>query len=173
MADLKYKVIKSEEQYYEYCDLLEDLVFSDEATERQDEIELLTLLIENWDDEYRMAPEMDPVQLIKSLMEDHVLKQADLVEIAGVGKSTISEILNYKKRMSKKVIRNLADHFKIQQEALNKPYRLEGEGLTYDYESNFSPVIEAKEGNHVNYEERTEGLAVMKYGTTIYKLTAA
>lgn len=169
MADLKYKVIKSEEQYYEYCDLLEELVFSEEATKRQDEIELLTLLIESWDDEYRMAPELDPVQLIKSLMEDHGLKQTDLVEIAGVGKSTISEILNYKKRMSKKVIRNLADHFKIQQEALNKPYRLEGEGLANDYESKFSPKMEAKTGNSVSYEEFTEGIEVENPYMKIYK----
>lgn len=74
-------------------------------------------------------PEMDPVELIKSMMDDHNLKQSDLVDIAGVGKSTISEILNYKKRMSKRVTRNLAGHFKIQQEALNKHYRLEGEGF--------------------------------------------
>ena len=35
-------------------------------------------------------------------MEDHDLKQTDLVECARVGKSTISEILNYKKRMSQR-----------------------------------------------------------------------
>jgi len=128
MPDLKYTVIKDEEQYYKYCDVLEELVFSDEAEEREDEIELLTLLIRTWDDEHRLAPELDPVQLIKSLMEDHKLSQNDLAKIAEVGKSYISEILNYKKRMSKKVIRNLAEHFKIQQEALNKHYRLEGEG---------------------------------------------
>jgi hypothetical protein len=45
--------------------------------------------------------------------------------------------------MSKKVIRNLANHFNIQQEALNKPYRLEGEGLTNDYESKFSSKVVA------------------------------
>ena len=144
MSELKYKVISDEVQYYEYCDILEKLVFSDEPEKRQDEIDLLTLLIENWDKNNNGIPELDPIELIKSLMEDHDLKQTDLVEIAGVGKSTISEILNYKKRMSKNVIRNLANHFKIQQEALNKPYRLEGEGLTNDYESKFSQAVEAK-----------------------------
>lgn len=129
MISLKYTVIKTEEQYYEYCDLLEEIDFSDEADEREDEIELLTLLIKTWDDEHRSAPELDPVELIKSLMNDHGLSQNDLADIAGVGKSNISEILNYKKRMSKKVIRNIADHFKIRQEALNKHYRLEGEGI--------------------------------------------
>ncbi len=128
MGTLKYTVIKTDEQYYEYCDLLEEIDFSDEAEEREDEIELLTLLIKTWDNEHRLAPELDPVQLIKSLMEDHKLSQNDLAEIADVGKSYISEILNYKKRMSKKVIRKFAEHFKIQQEALNKQYRLEGEG---------------------------------------------
>lgn len=128
MADLTYTVIKNKEQYYEYCEILEELVFGDEVEEREDEIELLTLLIRNWDDDHRLAKEMDPVELIKSLKQDHELSQNDLAEIAGIGKSYISEILNYKKRMSKNVIRNLANHFKIQQEALNKNYRLEGEG---------------------------------------------
>jgi len=125
---LKYSVIKTEEQYYEYCELLEKIDFSDEAEERKDEIELLTLLIRTWDDEHRLAKEMDPVELITSLKQDHGLSQNDLADIAGIGKSYISEILNYKKRMSKNVIRNLANHFKIQQSALNQEYRLEGEG---------------------------------------------
>ena len=138
MGALKYTVIKTEEQYYEYCNLLEEIDFSDEAEEREDEIELLTLLIRTWDDEHRLAKEMDPVELIKSLKQDHELSQNDLAEIAGVGKSYVSEILNYKKRMSKNVIRNLANHFKIQQEALNKHYRLEGEGIEVENDHAYS-----------------------------------
>jgi len=127
MEKLTYTVIKTEEQYFDYCNLLEEIDFSENAVEREDEIELLTLLIKTWDDEHNEIPEMDPVQLVKSLMKDHDLIQEDIVKIAGVGKSTISGILNYKRRMSKIVIRNIAKHFKIQQEALNKPYRLEGQ----------------------------------------------
>lgn len=145
MSELKYTVIKDDAQYYKYCDRLEELVSSGMKSEDAvNEYDLLYLLIKNWDDAHRSIPELDPVELIKSLMEDHNLKQTDLVDIAGVGKSTISEILNYKKRMSKNVIRNLANHFKIQQEALNKTYRLEGERLTNDVESKFSETIEAK-----------------------------
>ncbi|MDZ7772192.1 MAG: helix-turn-helix domain-containing protein [Balneolaceae bacterium] len=121
---LKYTVIQSEEQYEEYCQILEKLVFGEEYADRRDEIELLTLLIENWDEKQRQSPELDPVELLESLMEDHGLNQTELAKISGVGKSYISEILNYKKRMSKKVIRNLANHFKIRQEALNKTYPL-------------------------------------------------
>ncbi|MCC5905139.1 MAG: helix-turn-helix transcriptional regulator [Balneolaceae bacterium] len=67
--------------------------------------------------------------MIKALKEDHSLSQNDLAEIAGVGKSYISEILNYKKRMSKDVIRKFASHFKIRQEALNREYRLKGDDI--------------------------------------------
>jgi HTH-type transcriptional regulator/antitoxin HigA len=129
MDSLKYKVIKSDEQYFDYANRLEELVRNGlDSQEAIDEYELLYLLIHTWDDEHRLAKEMDPVELIKSLKNDHELSQNDLAEIAGIGKSYISEILNYKKRMSKKVIRNLAEHFKIQQSALNQEYRLEGEG---------------------------------------------
>ncbi|HET8866001.1 MAG TPA: helix-turn-helix domain-containing protein [Gracilimonas sp.] len=125
MSELKYTVIKDDGQYYEYCNRLEELVLSGLENEGAvDEYELLHLLIKAWDDEHRSIPEMNPVELIKSLMEDHELSQNDLAKIAEVGKSYISEILNYKKRMSKNVIRKFADHFKIQQEALNKHYLL-------------------------------------------------
>lgn len=155
MSALRYTVIKTKEQYYEYCNLLEEIDFSKDADEREDEIELLTLLIKTWDDEHRVAKEMDPVELIKSLKQDHGLSQNDLAEIAGVGKSYISEILNYKKRMSKNVIRNLANHFKIQQSALNQEYRLEGEGQEEEAEEKpqTSRIYSIETGNVVNYEE--------------------
>lgn len=142
MSELKYTVIKDDGQYYEYCNRLEELVLSGLENEGAvDEYELLHLLIKAWDDEHRSIPEMNPVELIKSLMEDHELSQNDLAKIAEVGKSYISEILNYKKRMSKNVIRKFADHFKIQQEALNKHYRLEDEGKFEEYDSHVSKMI--------------------------------
>ncbi|SMO44949.1 helix-turn-helix domain-containing protein [Fodinibius sediminis] len=155
MEQLKYTVIKSEEQYKEYCDALEELVFSDNAEAKEDEIELLTLLIEDWDRKHPLGPELDPVELIKAFMDEHGLNQTELAEIAGVGKSYISEILNYKKRMSKKVIRNIATHFKIQQSALNKSYRLERERVSDSKdESNRSRVFDISTGNRLSYEDQ-------------------
>lgn len=54
---LKSKLIQSEEQYEEYGDILEKLVFDEENEDHQDEIELLTLLIKDWDERHRLAPE--------------------------------------------------------------------------------------------------------------------
>lgn len=125
MASLKYKIITSKAQYKEYSNTLEELVFSavkDRNT--KDEIALLTLLIEKWDAEHNTFDELDPVQLLHSLMNEHNLKARDMVDILDISKGYISDILNYKKGLSKDVIRKLAEHFKVSQEAFNRPYKL-------------------------------------------------
>lgn len=125
MASLKYKVITSEKQYIFYCKTLENLVFSAPKTkEIKEEIALLTLLIENWDSRHNTFEEVDPIRLLKSLMHDHKMKAKDLVDLLGVSKGYISDILNYKKGLSKEVIRKLAQRFKLSQEAFNRPYKL-------------------------------------------------
>ena len=125
MEALKYKVIKSGEQYDEYCQLLEQLAFQENTTpEVEEEIELLTVLIEKYDQENNTFEEVDPITMLKSLMEDHNLKAKDLVNILGVSKGLVSDILNYKKGLSKEVIRKLSEHFIMNQEAFNRPYNL-------------------------------------------------
>lgn len=160
MADLKYTVIKNDEQYNEYCDKLEDLVSSGlESQQVIEEYELLQLLISDWDEKHKLGPELDPVELVKSLMDDHGLNQTELAKIVDYSKNYVSEILNYKKRIPPKMVRRLADHFKIQQSALNKPYRLEGERTDSNSNdkdpqtSNVSTVFDIKTGNRVSYEE--------------------
>lgn len=122
----QYKIIRTKKQYYEYCDMLEKLVLSNKKKDL-DDIELLTLLIEKWDNENLPTIDTDPVQLIKALMEENKIKSIDLANILSVNKSTISRILNYQKGLSKKSIRILSSHFCISQEALNKPYILKNE----------------------------------------------
>lgn len=122
----KYKIIRTEEQYNEYCNILEDLVM-DNPEDNIDDIELLTLLIGKWDDENLPITNSDPIELIKALMEQNGMKSKDLIEILNVNKSTISRILNYKKGLSKKSIRLLAEYFAISQKALNRPYKLKNE----------------------------------------------
>lgn len=125
METLKYKVITSKSLYKEYCNVLEQLVFSGSKDKNtKDEIALLTLLIEKWDAEHVSSTELDPVQLIHSFIKEHDLKAKDIVEILGISKGYVSDILNYKKGLSKEVIRKLADYFKVSQEAFNRPYKL-------------------------------------------------
>jgi HTH-type transcriptional regulator/antitoxin HigA len=57
-------------------------------------------------------------------MTDHGMKAKDLVELLGMSKGYISDILHYKKGLSKDVIRKLAERFKLSQDAFNRPYKL-------------------------------------------------
>lgn len=123
MESLKYTIIKSREQYDKYCDSLEELVCN-ENKDVQDEIELLTLLIEKWDAENNSLMDLDPIKLLKSLMEENNLRSKDLVKILGLSKGTVSKILNYHKGLSKETIRKLADYFKVSQETFNRSYKL-------------------------------------------------
>jgi HTH-type transcriptional regulator/antitoxin HigA len=123
METLKFTIIKNKEQYNKYCNILEDLVTQDRK-EVQDEIDLLTLLIEKWDNEHNTFNDSDPIELLKSLMEEHNLKAKDLADILDLSKGTISKILNYQKGLSKETIRKLSDYFKLSQETFNRPYKL-------------------------------------------------
>jgi HTH-type transcriptional regulator/antitoxin HigA len=123
--ELKYTIIKTKEQYFEYCNLLEALVdLKDKSTAIEDEIDLVTLLIEKYDDEHNSFEAVDPIRLLRSFMDDHHLTSTALSDILGVSKGYVSDIMNYKKGLSKDVIRKLAEHFKVRQDAFNRPYPL-------------------------------------------------
>jgi len=126
MESLKYSIIKTEKQYETYCNILEELLVQDKNS-LSDETELLTLLIEKWDKEHNSFNELDPIELIKALMQENNLKQKNLIEILDLSKGTISKILSYHKGLSKDTIRKLSDYFKVSQEAFNRSYKLVNE----------------------------------------------
>ncbi len=123
MNSLKYTIIKSETQYKTYCDILGNLV-KEKNENLEDEIELLTFLIEKWEEDHIAVKNLDPVELVKALMFENNLKAVHLAGILELSKGTVSKILNYHKGLSKETIRKLSEHFKVSQEAFNKPYRL-------------------------------------------------
>lgn len=124
---LKYTVVKSDTQYFKYCNKIEELLDSGSKSKAiEDEIDLLTLLIEKYDDEHNIFEELDPIEMLKSFMEDRKLNATGLAEMLGISKGLVSNILNYKKGLSKESIRILANEFKVRQDAFNRPYILKG-----------------------------------------------
>ena len=125
MEALQYKVIKNINQYKEYCNLLEEIVMIKKKTrQQQDTIELLTLLIEKWDEEHNTFSGADPVELLTYLMKENKLKAVDLAGKLAVSKSLVSDIMHYRRGLSGDIIRKLANRFKVSQELFNKPYKL-------------------------------------------------
>jgi HTH-type transcriptional regulator/antitoxin HigA len=125
MEKLKYKVIKTEKQYNDYCKALERLVDTPRKSKAlTEEIELLTLLIETWDAAHSTFKDIDPIGVLRYLMSENNLKAIDLAAILGISKSLVSDMLHYRRGLSKENIRKLAERFKVSQELFNRPYRL-------------------------------------------------
>ncbi|MBN2744942.1 MAG: helix-turn-helix domain-containing protein [Marinilabiliaceae bacterium] len=126
MTKLKYTVIKDVVQYQRYCEELELLLgqCSGEEVPLQDEIDLLTVLIDKWDREHHPFHDADPVEMLKYLMIENGLKANDISQILHLSKGTVSKMLNYQKGFSKATIRKLADYFKVSQDAFNRSYPL-------------------------------------------------
>jgi len=57
-------------------------------------------------------------------MKDHKMKAVDLAKLLYVSEGLVSDMLNYKKGLSKNTIRILSERFKLNQDAFNRPYEL-------------------------------------------------
>ena len=122
---MKYKVIKTRSQYNTYCKLLEKFLNKPTLSpSMNEEVELLTLLIEKWDTDHNSFKDLDPVEHLRLILKDHQIKPIELADLLNVSKGLVSDILNYKKGMSKMIIRKLSAQFKLSQETFNRPYDL-------------------------------------------------
>ncbi|MDX5320828.1 MAG: transcriptional regulator [Bacteroidota bacterium] len=120
---MELKPIKSEQDYYLALERLEQIFDAKPNTPEGDEAEILSLLIENFENKYFPIEAPDPIEAIKIRMEELNLKQKDLIGIIG-GKSRVSEILNKKKKLTVEMIRELEQTLHISASVLVKNYSL-------------------------------------------------
>ena len=86
-----------------------------------DELELLSLLIEQYEDKHFPLNLPDPIEAIKFRMEQMGYTQTDLANAIGL-KSRASEILNRKRKLTLDMIRSLNEQMNIPIELLVKEY---------------------------------------------------
>lgn len=119
---MKAKILKSEQEYNDACDRIYGIINGSKNVIEPDspkgeELELLSLLVEKYEQEhYQMAPP-DPIEAIKFRMEQMNLKQADIAPLFG-GKTRVSEVLNGKRTLSLKMITLLNRYLGIPLESL-------------------------------------------------------
>ena len=118
--EYKLKVIKDLEQYNAYCDLHESLMI-DENPRDIDTIELLELLIEDFDAKGRKTPKVKPVELLKSLIDESWDTQLEFAQEVQVSPQLISDILNHRRRITKHTAQKLASFFAMKREAFYSP----------------------------------------------------
>lgn len=119
------KPIKSEQDYERALARLEVIFDAPADTPEGDEAEILTLLIENYENQHYPIEAPDPIEAIKIRLEEMNLRQSDLVGVIG-GKSRVSEVLNRKRKLSVEMIRQLSAKLKLPAALLVQDYALAG-----------------------------------------------
>lgn len=119
--DMEYKVIKNEKEYQKALNRLEKIFDAKKGTKEGDELELLALLIDKYEQEKYPIDLPDPIDAIKFRMEQLGYKQKDLALAIGL-KSRVSEILNRKRKLTLDMIRKLSEVLSIPTDVLVKDY---------------------------------------------------
>jgi HTH-type transcriptional regulator/antitoxin HigA len=131
---MKAKILKTEQEYNEACKRIYSLINSSENAIEPDspegeEMELLSLLVEKYEQEHYQMEAPDPIEAIKFRMEQMNLKQSDIAPLFG-GKTRVSEVLNGKRTLTLRMITLLNRYLGIPFESLvsgNKEIKLEAE----------------------------------------------
>jgi len=117
------KPIKCEKDYTDTLSQIEALMSAKPNTPQMDELEVLTTLVESYEEQHYKINAPDPIEAIKFRMEQEGLKQKDLVAIVG-SKSRVSEVLNKKRKLTIEMIRNLHKQLHIPVESLFLDYKI-------------------------------------------------
>jgi HTH-type transcriptional regulator/antitoxin HigA len=115
------KPIRTEKDYQKALKRLEIIFDALPGTPEGDELDVLALLIEHYENEHFPIEAPDPIEAIKFRMEQMGYKQKDLEEIIG-HKGHVSEILNRKRKLTLEMIRKLHEKLNIPLASLIQAY---------------------------------------------------
>lgn len=113
--------IRTEKDYEKTLERLEEIFDSKKGSKEGDELEILSILIDQYEKEHFPIGLPDPIEAIKFRMDQMGIKQKDLVEFIGF-KSRVSEIMNKKRKLTLDMIRSLSQNLNIPTEVLVQEY---------------------------------------------------
>ncbi len=114
---MRLKVIKTEAECAAALARIEKLMSARPNTPLGDELELLSLLVHDYEDKVFPIDKPDPIAAIRFRMEQQGLKPGDLVPFLG-SRSRVSEVLSGRRNLSLKMIRALVEGLGIPAEVL-------------------------------------------------------
>ena len=108
--------IKTEEDYNNALNRI-DLLMDKEDQDSLDELEVLSLLVEKYEDDNFQIDTPDPIEAIKFRMEQMGLTNKDIEKSLG-GQNRVSEVMNKKRKLNLRMIQNLHRELDIPYESL-------------------------------------------------------
>jgi HTH-type transcriptional regulator / antitoxin HigA len=119
---MEIKPIKTKTDYHAALKEIERLFTAAPDTPEGDRLEVLTTLVEAYEEQHYRIPLPDPIEAILYHMESRGLSRCDLVPFIG-SRARVSEVLNRKRPLTMAMIRNLSKGLRISAEVLIQPYR--------------------------------------------------
>lgn len=111
------KPIKTKKDYDAALKIIDELWEAKPNTPNGDMLDILTTLVEVYEQKHYPVPPPDPIEAIKFRIEQLGLKQSDLAEAMG-GKNRVSEVLSGKRSLTASMMRELHKRFNIPAESL-------------------------------------------------------
>lgn len=113
---MNWKVLKTEGDYNKAAIRMIEIFHAEPGTLESDELDLLIVLIKDYDDKHYQLPELDALEVIKYKMVEMGMKAKDLEPIIG-SKGHVSAILSGKREITLKMAQKLKNYFSIPAEA--------------------------------------------------------
>lgn len=110
--EMTWKVLKSEKDYNKASRRLMEIFHAEPNTPESDELELLMVLVKDYDEKHYELPELDPLEVIKYKMQEMGIKAKDLEPIIG-SKGHVSAVLSGKRDITLKMAQKLKNFFSI------------------------------------------------------------
>jgi HTH-type transcriptional regulator/antitoxin HigA len=107
-----WKVLKTEDDYNRASIRMMELFHAEPNTPERDELDLLLLLVKDFDDKQYQLPELDALEVIKYKMKEKGMKAKDLEPIIG-SKGHVSAILSGKREITLKMAQKLKNYFRL------------------------------------------------------------
>ena len=114
---MKLKPIRSDLELDRALERIDELWGAKPGTAKGDELDVLMLLVESYEEQHFPISASDPIEAIKFLMEQNQLSRRDLEPYIGA-RGRVSEVLNRKRNLTLPMIKRLHDGLKIPYECL-------------------------------------------------------
>lgn len=111
------KPIRTKKEYFAALKKIDELIDCPENSEEENYLEVLSILVEDYERRHYPVDDIDPVEVIKYRMQEMGLKSTDLAEYLG-GRGRVSEILNRKRKLTVDMIRVLHKKLNLPAETL-------------------------------------------------------